>query len=85
MELGAKGIVLSSLVRERNITIVSRELNPEDVKWLGTLSSNVDEAVNAALKEQGKDSDIIVANSSAFKTSPRMVPYVSAACEHSLV
>jgi nickel-dependent lactate racemase len=85
MELGAKGIVLSSLIRERNITIVSRELNPEDVKWLGTLSSNVDEAANAALKEQGKDSDIIVANASAFKTSPRMVPYVSAACEHSLV
>jgi len=77
MELGAKGVVLSSLIRERNITIVSRELDPENVKWLGTLSSDVDEAVDAALEEQGKDSDIVVVNGLALKTSPRMTPYVS--------
>jgi hypothetical protein len=75
MELGAKGVILSTLARERNITIVSKNLVQKDVKWLGLLSKDVNQAIDTALETHGRNPDIIVINASVRKTSIGMKPY----------
>ncbi|MEM2875585.1 MAG: nickel-dependent lactate racemase [Candidatus Bathyarchaeia archaeon] len=60
LEVGVKAYILAKLARTKNVILASQNLKKEDVRWLGRVRNTAQEALDDALKTQGKDAKIAI-------------------------
>ena len=58
LEVGVKAYILANLVRKNQIIIASGNIKKDEIKWLGEVTKNAQEALKQALEMQGKDAKI---------------------------